>query len=148
MANIRINFLLQSSEDNAERPDNSSDLQKLESLCEDLHSCVQKLKKLVLKMKAVANKFNGVQNLSQYKNDCDVMFQTWLTKDFASAAEEISVMYLKECELKQVIYENVCHAVSRDSVMFYTSAWVHQPYIEERAELLLQSMLTETGHVS
>lgn len=66
----------------------------------------------------------------------------------ASAAEEISVMYLKECELKQVIYENVCHAVSRDSVMFYTSAWVHQPYIEERAELLLQSMLTETGHVS
>lgn len=33
-------------------------------------------------MKAVANKFNGVQNLSQYKNDCDVMFQTWLTKDF------------------------------------------------------------------
>lgn len=57
-------------------------------------------------------------------------------------------MYLKECELKQVIYENVCHAVSRDSVMFYTSAWVHQPYIEERAELLLQSMLTETGHVS
>lgn len=148
MANIRIIFLLQSSEDNAERPDNSSDLQKLESLCDDLHSCVQKLKKLVLKMKAVANKFNGVQNLSQYKNDCDVMFQTWLTKDFASAAEEISVMYLKECELKQVIYENVCHAVSRDSVMFYTSAWVHQPYIEERAELLLQSMLTETGHVS
>lgn len=148
MANIRISFLLQCSEDYAERPDNSSDLQKLESLCEDLHSCVQKLKKLVLKMKAVANKFNGVQNLSQYKNDCDVMFQTWLTKDFASAAEEISVMYLKECELKQVIYENVCHAVSRDSVMFYTSAWVHQPYIEERAELLLQSMLTETGHVS
>lgn len=148
MANISINFLLQSNEDYAERPDNSSDLQKLESLCEDLHSCVQKLKKLVLKMKAVANKFNGVQNLSQYKNDCDVMFQTWLTKDFASAAEEISVMYLKECELKQVIYENVCHAVSRDSVMFYTSAWVHQPYVEERAELLLQSMLTETGHVS
>nr|XP_011446802.2 cyclin-dependent kinase 2-interacting protein [Crassostrea gigas] len=148
MANIRISFLLQSNEDYAERPDNSSDLQKLESLCEDLHSCVQKLKKLVLKMKAVANKFSGVQNLSQYKNDCDVMFQTWLTKDFASAAEEISVMYLKECELKQVIYENVCHAVSRDSVMFYTSAWVHQPYIEERAELLLQSMLTETGHVS
>lgn len=34
---------LQSNEDYAERPDNSSDLQKLESLCEDLHSCVQKL---------------------------------------------------------------------------------------------------------
>lgn len=106
---------LQSNEENAERPDNTSDLQKLESLCEDLHSCVQKLvrsvhnklsssfneskkkkefnsrlliynffwqKKLVLKMKAVANKFHGVQNLSQYKNDCDVMFQTWSTKDF------------------------------------------------------------------
>lgn len=148
MANIRISFLLQSNEENAERPDNSSDLQKLESLCEDLHSCVQKLKKLVLKMKAVANKYHGVQNLSQYKNDCDVMFQTWSTKDFASAAEEISAMYQKEWKLKQVIYENVCHAISRDSVMFYTSAWVHQPYIEDRVELLLQSMLTETGHVS
>lgn len=66
----------------------------------------------------------------------------------ASAAEEISAMYQKEWKLKQVIYENVCHAISRDSVMFYTSAWVHQPYIEDRVELLLQSMLTETGHVS
>ena len=57
-------------------------------------------------------------------------------------------MYQKEWKLKHSIYENICHAISRDSVMFYTSAWVHQPYIQERAELLLQSMLNETGHVS
>jgi hypothetical protein len=66
----------------------------------------------------------------------------------ASVAEKLSTMYHKEWELKQSIYENICHVISRESVMFCTSAWVHQPYLEESAELLLQSMLTETGHVS
>ncbi|XP_022333595.2 cyclin-dependent kinase 2-interacting protein-like isoform X2 [Crassostrea virginica] len=148
MANIRISLLLESGEENVEKPDSSSELQKLESLCEELATCVQKLKKLVLKMKTVESKFHGVNNLSQYRNDSDVVFQTWSAKDFASAAEEITAMYQKEWKLKHSIYENICHAISRDSVMFYTSAWVHQPYIQERAELLLQSMLNETGHVS
>ncbi|XP_062596564.1 cyclin-dependent kinase 2-interacting protein-like [Saccostrea cucullata] len=155
IANIRIStpvilfFLrLQSEEENTEKPDNSTDILKLESLCENLQSCVQKLKKVVLKIGTVAAKFQGVQTLSQYKNDSEVLFQTWSTLDFVSAAKELSTMYKKELELKQSIYENVCHADSRDSVMFFTSAWVHQPYIEERADLLLQSMLTETGHQS
>ncbi|XP_061174758.1 cyclin-dependent kinase 2-interacting protein-like [Saccostrea echinata] len=146
IANIRISHILQSEEENTEKPDNSHDILKLESLCENMQSCVQKLKKVVLKIDTVAAKFQGVQTLSQYKNDSEVLFQTWSTKDFASAAKELSTMYQKELEVKQSIYENVCHAVSRDSVMFYTSAWVHQPYIEERADILLQSMLTETGH--
>ncbi|XP_062568501.1 cyclin-dependent kinase 2-interacting protein-like isoform X2 [Saccostrea cucullata] len=147
IANIRISHILQYEEENTEKPDNSADFLKLESLCENLQSCVQKLK-VVLKIGTVAAKFQGVQTLSQYKNNSEVLFQTWSTQDFVSAAKELSTMYQKELELKQSIYENVCHADSRDSVMFFTSAWVHQPYIEDRADLLLQSMLTETGHQS
>lgn len=52
---------LQSNEENAERPDNSSDLQKLESLCEDLHSCVQKL------VRSVHNKLGSSFNDSKKK---------------------------------------------------------------------------------
>lgn len=52
---------LQSNEENAERPDKSSDLQKLESLCEDLHSCVQKL------VRSVHNKLSSSFNESKKK---------------------------------------------------------------------------------
>lgn len=52
---------LQSNEENAERPDNSSDLQKLESLCEDLHNCVQIL------VRSVHNKLCSSFNESKKK---------------------------------------------------------------------------------
>ena len=33
-------------------------------------------------MKTVESKFHGVNNLSQYRNESDVVFQTWSAKDF------------------------------------------------------------------
>jgi len=65
----------------------------------------------------------------------------------ASTFHEVYRMYSKELELKHCITENICHATNRDVVMFYSSAWIHQPNIDtSKATLLLESMLLETGH--
>ena len=52
-------------------------------------------------------------------------------------------MYEKEYELKKTIVENVAHSTNRDLSMVYTVTWLHQPYIEEEKESILQSMLQE-----
>ena len=55
-------------------------------------------------------------------------------------------MYKAELSVKEIIAQNVAHSPSRDILMFYSAAWLHQVYIPDRATLLLESMLTETGH--
>ena len=62
-------------------------------------------------------------------------------------SDQLLEMFRDELPAKQVIVQNVAHANSRDMVMFYTATWLHEPYIDwPRATLLLESMLTETGH--
>ena len=55
-------------------------------------------------------------------------------------------MYQKELELKKSIAESICHGKDRNTVMFYIASWVHQPYIENKSKLLVESMLLETKH--
>ena len=56
-------------------------------------------------------------------------------------------MFTDELPAKEVIVQNVAHGNSRDMIMFYTATWLHEPYIDwPRVTLLLESMLTETGH--
>ena len=55
-------------------------------------------------------------------------------------------MYTKEMETKKAITENICHVKDRNTMMFYTSAWIHQPFIEDSCTLIIEAMLLETGH--
>jgi hypothetical protein len=55
-------------------------------------------------------------------------------------------MYKDEYRLKRLIYENICHVKDRNSMMFYTSSWLHQPYLTDKGQMLLDSLLLETGH--
>lgn len=55
-------------------------------------------------------------------------------------------MYQQEFKLKDQLYQNIAHTTDRNVMMFYTSAWLHEPYIEDNKTLLLESMLLETGH--
>ena len=61
-------------------------------------------------------------------------------------SEKLLVMYRKEMEVKNTISKNVSHSQSREELMMYSACWMHQPYIDDSATLLLESMLVETGH--
>ena len=60
--------------------------------------------------------------------------------------KELLQMYQKELSLKVTISQNVAHCTDRKLMMTYTAAWLHEPYIEDRATLLLEGLLKETRH--
>lgn len=120
--------------------------------CNRLSDIVGKMRKVADKMEAIAILFKGIAELECHKAEVDtqaegpILFQTWTVSEFEHATVDILDMYQKELELKQLIVENVCHTDDRNTIMFYTAAWVHQPYIDCSGTLLVESMLTETGH--
>ena len=54
-------------------------------------------------------------------------------------------MYQKELSVKKSIMENVAHSANRDTLMAYAAVWLHQPYIEQESEALIEAMILETG---
>ena len=55
-------------------------------------------------------------------------------------------MYQKELALKLTIVQNIAHATNQDVAMTMVYAWIHEPYIDEQSELILESLVQETGH--
>ena len=61
------------------------------------------------------------------------------------ASRELLVMYQNELALKETIVHNMAHTSDRDLSMTMVAAWIHEPYIKERADLILESLVQETG---
>ncbi|XP_038074025.1 cyclin-dependent kinase 2-interacting protein-like [Patiria miniata] len=122
----------------------------MEELCAELTGIYYKMEKLVNKMAAITKHLQGVsemeKSLSRSDEDEQPIFQTWPVHLFWETSSRLGDMYSKELSLKKAILGDVAHASSRDVLMTYTSAWLHQPYIDNDATILLESMLGETGH--
>lgn len=57
-------------------------------------------------------------------------------------------MYRKEIEWKTTIKEELCLCTDKNTLIFYSTAWVHQPYIDKSVNLNFEAMLKETGYPS
>ncbi|KAI8488757.1 PREDICTED: cyclin-dependent kinase 2-interacting protein-like isoform X2 [Branchiostoma belcheri] len=124
---------------------------ELEVFCNQLTDTYNAMAKLWEKMEKLTSNLKGQRELQQYQSDNDdsdpnIPFQTWTIQHFYEVSAELSEMYSKELKLKQAISENIAHQSDRHTMMFLASSWLHQPYIDNRSEILLESMLVETGH--
>ncbi|XP_006815615.1 cyclin-dependent kinase 2-interacting protein-like [Saccoglossus kowalevskii] len=123
---------------------------EMQEHCEQLHSIYSSMAKLVKKMETICKNFRGICDLEGHKKDGDwseePLFQMWSTEQFYEASCTMLSMYSTELEVKHTILEEIAHCDERDLLLFYNSTWLHQPYIEEKSKLLLESMLLETGH--
>ncbi|XP_078589943.1 cyclin-dependent kinase 2-interacting protein-like [Branchiostoma floridae x Branchiostoma japonicum] len=124
---------------------------ELEGFCNQLTDTYNAMAKLLEKMKKLTSNLKGQWELQQYQSNKDegessILFQTWPIQHFYEVSVELSEMYSRELKLKQGISENIAHRSDRHTMMFLASSWLHQPYIDNRSELLLESMLVETGH--
>ncbi|XP_063423242.1 cyclin-dependent kinase 2-interacting protein-like isoform X3 [Mytilus trossulus] len=144
IANIKLQHVYKENKD--ETLPNGSIPEELEAQCTSLLSIIQKMEKIVKKLSGTSAMFVGVMKLQQHLTDDLVLFQTWTPDIFVSTVRELTEMYRKEYKLKQLIYKNICHAKDRNTMMFYTSSWLHQPYITDKSHVLLESLLLETGH--
>ncbi|XP_022090591.1 cyclin-dependent kinase 2-interacting protein-like [Acanthaster planci] len=121
----------------------------LDDLCVELTSIYISMEKLVHKMAAITKHLQGVSEMERNFSESggeQPFFQTWPVHLFWETSSRLGNMYAKELSLKKAIVEDVAHTSSRDVLMTYTSAWLHQPYIDDEATVILESMLRETGH--
>lgn len=147
IANIKLESILSQGEE-TDQPVNTLP-ESLLPLCEKLELTLKKMEKVSRHLSGLADMSHGVAQLEQHGAGGDaetVLFQTWDVTKFETIFREISEMYDKELQLKKCISENICHASDRNTIMFYSAAWVHEPYIDLNSKLLLESALLETGH--
>ncbi|XP_069772556.1 cyclin-dependent kinase 2-interacting protein [Narcine bancroftii] len=123
---------------------------ELEERCIELLNFLDKMIKLVLKMEKICATMKGINDLDTYHHGETgrqiPLFHTWPTKYFYEISVELLEMYKKELQLKSLIVREIAHTSSCDLMMVQLSSWLYQPYIEEKARLLVESMLLETGH--
>ncbi|XP_064634674.1 cyclin-dependent kinase 2-interacting protein-like [Lineus longissimus] len=151
IANIKLKNILKDEGERTELElDTHLHVEELQTLCEKLEKVFQTLEKIIGKLEGISRTLKGVCDLEWHQNGQAVpqhpLFLTWQTKQFYDTATNLTKMYKKELDLRRTIIENIAHTDDRDLMMFYTSAWLHQPYIDSDTQLLLESCLVETGH--
>ncbi|KAJ9588712.1 hypothetical protein L9F63_018004, partial [Diploptera punctata] len=60
--------------------------------------------------------------------------------------DKICDAYKCELKAKRIVKESVAHSRTNQELKYYIITWVHQPYVDSHIELLLESLLQETGH--
>ncbi|XP_052765871.1 cyclin-dependent kinase 2-interacting protein-like [Mya arenaria] len=146
IANIKLDKILSKNEDTT-----SHDLlpEALMPLCDKLYSVFVKMEKVLSRLSGLVEMARGVSELESFNQSDDrehIFFQSWPTHRFAEVFEEIETMYSAELQLKRCIAENICFAADRNTLMFYTASWLHQPHVEPSTDINLESLLLETGH--
>ncbi|KAL0129780.1 hypothetical protein PUN28_001796 [Cardiocondyla obscurior] len=109
---------------------------KLENICDTLDGIVENLEKIK----------NQLITVSALHTTADKLFITWPITKFGEVAETIHKAYHMETKLKRKLFENVAHNYTESWKMLHLAAWVYQPLITEDLTILLESLLTETGH--
>ncbi|XP_011154427.1 cyclin-dependent kinase 2-interacting protein [Harpegnathos saltator] len=109
---------------------------KLENICDNLDSKVRNLDQIKHQLKT----------LPALQKTLDKLFITWPTTKFGEVAEIICEAYHKEAKLKRKILENVAHNYTDSWKMLHLAAWQYQPSLPEDLTILLEFLLTETGH--
>ncbi|CAG5119134.1 unnamed protein product [Candidula unifasciata] len=123
---------------------------ELGPLCDCLSDIVEKMSKLEAKMHLKVKTATGLSSYQQqYKAHASssILFSTMTLQDVAETLKTIHEDFEQELQFKREICRQVAHADSRDMMMFYSSSWMHQPYIRSVCCDLLEALLVETGHV-
>ncbi|KAH3851314.1 hypothetical protein DPMN_093794 [Dreissena polymorpha] len=118
-------------------------------LCEKLETVLERMEKVVARLNTVVEMSRGVAALEKFnkpESSSIILFQTWDVGRFAEVFTEISDKYSQEMKLKHNVAENICHATDRNTVMFYSACWLHQVYVNNGDDILLESVLLETCH--
>ncbi|KAJ7990939.1 hypothetical protein DPEC_G00292080 [Dallia pectoralis] len=127
--------------------ENSSEL---EEMCNNLLGIVDKMTRIVSKMEKFVSSERGIIDLETFQygpgGRQTPLFQTWPVSQFADVSSKLYEAYSQELTLKRAILQELAHTTNPDLTMVYMSCWLHQPYVDDSAKLLLETLLLETGH--
>ncbi|XP_005093101.2 cyclin-dependent kinase 2-interacting protein [Aplysia californica] len=125
---------------------------ELNPLCDLLSGVVDAMEKIEVKLRSKVEMMEGLIALKQFQklkseSESPVLFVTMTLQDVACTVRSVYEMYSKELHFKRQLCGQIAHAGTRDTMMFYSVSWMHQPYIDCVAQDFLRALLKETGHV-
>ncbi|XP_012274728.1 cyclin-dependent kinase 2-interacting protein [Orussus abietinus] len=115
---------------------------QLDILCNDLEDDCIKLHEIVKNLEHLSYQLRTAVLL---KKEPKNLFLTWPIEKYGHVAEIIYNAYKNEVAVKYSILENVAHDHRESAKMLHLAMWVRQVEIPENINLLLESMLLETG---
>ncbi|XP_020294927.1 cyclin-dependent kinase 2-interacting protein-like [Pseudomyrmex gracilis] len=119
------------------------DPENLQDLCDKLEKICDNLDNIVLRLEQIKNQLNTIRVLERAT---DKLFISWSPNKFCETAEILWTAFRKEAELKRNILANVAHNHTDSWILFNLTAWGHQPFVSGYLNVLVESLLIETGH--
>ncbi|XP_035734707.1 cyclin-dependent kinase 2-interacting protein-like isoform X2 [Vespa mandarinia] len=116
---------------------------RLQDYCDSLEEICHTLSNLVKTLEQIAHQINVLIILDK---TAIKLFTTWPISAFGRTVEVIYTTYNNEMQIKYKVLENIAHCHTEPQKMLYLSAWLHQPLLPKNVTILLEAMLTETGH--
>jgi len=112
---------------------------KLESIISILAEVAERMDGLCLEFAALNQLDHSLEETSPLTSDVDRALPDLMSK--------FSGQFQKEFKVKRSVYENIAHVTTRHQMMFYVSAWTHEPYIDNQdLRYSLSLMKKATGH--
>ncbi|XP_069694097.1 cyclin-dependent kinase 2-interacting protein-like isoform X1 [Periplaneta americana] len=119
----------------------------LQELCDELSEIVLIMERVVEKMEVIPRQMRSVATLEKLNSmNKAPLFLTWPSEKFGEVSEEILEAYKCELKIKNKVKRTIAHSTSIEALMYYTALWVHQTDVDSKIDLLVESLLLETGH--
>ncbi|KAI4495169.1 PREDICTED: cyclin-dependent kinase 2-interacting protein isoform X2 [Polistes canadensis] len=116
---------------------------RLQDYCDNLEELCHNLSNLVKNLEQIVHQINALITLEKTAMK---LFTTWPISAFGRTVEMIHTAYSNEMQMKYEVLENIAHCHTEPQKMLYLSTWLHQPLLSKNVTILLEAMLTETGH--
>ncbi|KAK3730350.1 hypothetical protein QZH41_014845 [Actinostola sp. cb2023] len=130
----------------------SSELEEnVMKLLEELTQILSKMSQVCNKMESISESFLAAQKLKNFNekevndHETEIYFNTWPLHQYYSISQKLYSMYGKELTLKQKLCSHFTRTKDRNELFVYLSLWLHEPYLNDEKDVLLESMLIETG---
>lgn len=138
IANVKLDHLF--ATESLEIPASlEKEVTKLESFISILAEVAERMDGLSLEFAALDQLDHSLEETSPLTSDVDRALPDLMSK--------FSDQFQKEFKVKRSVYENIAHVTTRHQMMFYVSAWTHEPYIDNQdLRYSLSLMKKATGH--
>lgn len=115
---------------------------------DDLKAPSEKLKTITsifndirVSSKECLNQLNGLRKLQN--DSSDRLLKTWDMAKLIASIETIVRAYEDEYEVKVKVMENVCHASSKEEIVFHVAVWEFETFVNDDVRLRVLTMQVE-----
>ncbi|KAL1138412.1 hypothetical protein AAG570_008476, partial [Ranatra chinensis] len=119
----------------------------LQDLCDKLNGICNSMCGVASEMEKIQTQIISLCKLeSLRKVEQKPIFLTWPINSYVDVCSFVSQSYNREAKLKVIIKENIAHCTTKENLMLYSAMWAHLPYLDEKIDLMMETLLKETGY--